>query len=125
MSHDSRIRSEDPQSAATETGAPPRPRWWLDLLLQVPPVLWLGLVLVAYALVALRPPQHPDEYASAADRAAYAFAPVPGVAELDAWVLPALVLLGVAGLVRYFVMRPDGSAQPAPAASPGADRDAT
>ncbi|MFN3648098.1 MAG: hypothetical protein ACK47B_00850 [Armatimonadota bacterium] len=95
-------------------------RGGLKLLLQLPALLWLTLVLAAYALVALRPPQHPDPYAPAAERQAYAFAPVPGLAELDAWVVPALALLGIAALAWHFVVGPVRSAPPAIA-----DRDGT
>ena len=104
-----------------ETDAPARAeRSWLTLLLQLPALLWLALVLAAYSLVALRPPQHPDPYAPAAERSEYAFAPVPGLAELDAWVLPALALVGAAALAWHFVVRPVRSAPPA-----AADRDGT
>jgi len=99
-----------------ERAKPPEPAgpglWgWLDVL----PILWLVLVISAYALLAL----YPIPQGSAQRRAE-----VPGVAELEQAVLPLLASLGVIGIIRYLRSRHSepGLEPPAPQPTQSGDR---
>lgn len=58
------------------------------------PLAWLLLVLAGYALLAGSPLPAPDPKGA-----------VPGLGELDRWVLPALLTVMATGIIRYFVRR--------------------
>jgi hypothetical protein len=79
------------------------PPEWLALL-DLAPLLWLCLLFLAYLLLALHP-LVPTR------------APVPGIAELEAYALPLLAVTVAVGIIRWLVLRgvEAGADRPRPA----------
>ena len=93
-------RVEPEQNMEQSTGRPLcRAVGWLDVV----PAVWLVLVALGYAFLALHPLGEPTAQA------------VPGVAALDGYVLPLLLSLLLAAIIRYFCLRP-GNRRPRTAA---------
>jgi hypothetical protein len=98
------MRRTAPRSPHAFPGGPWR------LLEEALPLLWLALVLGAYAVLALYP-LHPTR------------APVPGIAEADRAALPLLVAVLAAGIIAY--LRRRRARAPAPASRHASENPAT
>ena len=97
----STLNPQPPKGRPTPKPKASDPWLWLECL----PVIWLALVITAYALLALQPFLFPSLRPTAE---------VPGIAEADRAVLPLLAALVIAGIIRYFSLRNAGRSPGAP-----------
>jgi hypothetical protein len=86
------MRKQKDQPRDPEVEPETKPEGVLALVLDLLPIVWLLLVLSAYALLALHPMLNTR-------------AEVPGVAEAERAVLPLLAALVFAAIIRYYWLR--------------------